>query len=136
MKNRNRISIVLGPALLVCLMASAAAAQEWTDWLGPQGGIRIRAGLRDRDQNAEHHVAAVEVEVQNVWLNYPDVFVQPGIRVGVLQYEIDRCPKILTTDTRLQFQDLSPGAHSITVSVLGINNELLAPEAKLNVVIP
>lgn len=113
-----------------------ASAQEWSDWQGPSGGVRIRAGLRDPAANGKYHAAAIEVEVENVWLNYPDAYAGSGIRIGVLQYEIDQCPKILTTDTRLRFQDLSPGTHLITISLLDLNQQLLAPEVKLTVVIP
>lgn len=123
----STIFMVFGPT---------AAAQDWTDWQGPNGGTRIRAGLRDRVQNAQKHVAAIEVEVQNVWLNYPDVFAQPGVRVGVLEYQMDQCPKILTTDTRLRFLDLPAGNHTITVSLLDIHNQLLAPEAKMTLDVP
>jgi hypothetical protein len=134
---KNRVVIVTSLVILFIGTArTTAAAQEWTDWQGPNGGVRIRAGLRDRDQNAQKHVAAVEVEVQNVWLNYPDVFAQPGVRVGVLQYQLDQCPKILTTDTRLQFVDLPPGDHAITVNLLDINNQLLAPAAKMTLTVP
>jgi hypothetical protein len=118
------------------MLVASASAQEWTDWQGPSGGARIRAGLRDRAQNAEKHAASVEVEVQNIWLNYPNDFAQPGISVGVLQYQLDHCPTILTTDTRLRFQDLPSGSHTISVSLLGTNNRVLAPEAKMTLQIP
>jgi hypothetical protein len=133
--NPIKCSIVFISALL-CLSTGIAAAQEWSEWRGDSGGVRIRAGLRDHVQNAAKHTAAVEVEVQNVWLNYPNAFVQPGIRVGVLEYEVDECPKIITTETRLRFRDLAPGSHTITISLLGLDDQLLTPQVKLNLSVP
>ena len=79
----------------------------------------------------------MEVEVENIWLNYPNDYVEPGIQVGVLQYQIDRCPVILTTETRLRFQKLMRGTHTVTVSLVGSNNQwLLAPPARLRFRIP
>jgi hypothetical protein len=90
----------LGLLLLLLLpIASHLSAQDATDWLGGYGSAKIRAFLRDPAQNEENHVAAVEVEVQNIWLNYPNESVEPGVQVGVLQYQIDHCPPILTTET-------------------------------------
>jgi peroxiredoxin len=59
----------------------------------------------------------VEVEVENIWLNYPNEHVEPGIKIGVLQYQIDHCPAVLTTETRLRFQRLKRGKHTITISL-------------------
>jgi hypothetical protein len=93
--------------------------------------------LRDPAQNAKNHVASVEVEVENIWMNYPNEYVEPGIQVGVLQYQIDRCPAILTIETRLRFQRLKRGQHTIRVSLLGSGNQwLLAPQARLRFRIP
>ena len=128
--------LLVAQFFLLALLVASATAQDWTDWQGPNGGARIRAGLRDRAENAQKHIAAVEIEVQNVWLNYPNAFAQPGVRVGVLQYQVDQCPKVLTTDTRLQFQDLAAGNHIITVNLLDMNNQLLAPQAKMTLVVP
>jgi hypothetical protein len=113
------------------------SAQNATDWLGEYGGPRIRASLRDPTQNARNHVASVEVEVENIWLNYPNEYMESGVRVGVLQYRIDHCPAILTTETRLRFEKLKRGKHAVTIRLLGSNNELLvAPIATLRFRIP
>jgi hypothetical protein len=113
-----------------------ATGQDWTDWLGASGGPMLRVRLRDQALNAKQHVAAVEVDVRNVWLNYPDVFVEPDIQVGVLQYEIDRCPAVLTTETRITFQKLKPGDHTITVRLLSMDMRLLAPQAQVRLRVP
>jgi hypothetical protein len=76
------------PALL--FITSHLAGQDETDWLREYGSSRMRAFLRDPTQNPKNHDASVEVEVQDMWLNYPNEYVEPGIQVGVLQYQIDR----------------------------------------------
>ena len=134
LKGRGCLGLLL---LLFVAIASDLASQDATNWLGECGNARIRAFLRDPVRNAENHVAAVEVEVENIWLNYPNDYVEPGIQVGVLQYQIDRCSTILTTETRLRFQKLKPGKHTITVRLLSsANQRLLAPAARLCLRIP
>jgi non-ribosomal peptide synthetase component E (peptide arylation enzyme) len=96
----------------------------------------LRARLRDEAQNAKNHIAAVEVEVQNVWLNFPDVVSQSVVQTGVLQYKVDHCPAIVTTETRIRFQQLTRGHHTITIGLLGADNRLLAPTVKLPITVP
>ncbi len=122
--------------VLLCMTPVRAFSQDWTDWLGPQGSASLRARLKDKKQNAENHIASVEVEVQDIWLNFPNAAEQPGIEVGVSQYQVDHCPAVVTTDTELRFEGLKPGGHSITVGVLGLDNSLLTPKAKLEVRVP
>ena len=134
MKNSFKSCISVSLLLLPFFFFSiGAAAQDRTDWLGPSAGPVLRPRLRDKAQNARQHIAAVEVEVKNVFLNDPDIFAQAGVQVAVLEYEVDHCPMIVTTETRIRFRKLTPG---ITVALLGIDNRLLAPRAKLKVRIP
>jgi hypothetical protein len=121
--------------LVIVILAPVSMAQDWTFWQGPPGGTRIRARLRDKDANAKIHKAAVEVEVENIWLHAPSPFPQP-IEAGVLRYEVDHCPPILTTDTRLSFDQLSAGDHTITIVVVGAENQPITPSVKLEVTIP
>lgn len=127
--------------LLIALLASLflaeiAIAQDWTVWEGAQQAPRLRAQLRDKDQNARNRVAAVEVQVRNVWLHYPNPVPQQGIRAAVLEYKLDNCAPILTTDTRLRFEGLSSGEHAITVTLVGEDNRTISPPARLQVAIP
>jgi len=126
----------LAALLLFTTAFGATRGPDWTDWLGPQGFPRLRARLRDEPQNAEKHMASVEVEVQNIWLNLPDAVPIAEAPAGALEYEVDHCPPVLTADTRIRFQQLTPGSHLITVGLLGSDNQLLAPRAKLEVTIP
>jgi len=120
----------------VVVLPAAAAGTHWTDWLGPSGSPKLRADLKNETQSAQNHVADVEVEVENVWLNFPDNINQTGVTTGVLRYQVDRCPPVVTTETRIQFEQLTRGNHLITVELLGRDNRQLAPAAKLEVRIP
>lgn len=121
--------------MLLVLFVSAHA-QNWTDWSGPQGAARLRARVLDPEINARQHSAGVEVEVQNVFVHHPEFANQSGMQDGILQFQADTCPVILTTDTRMTFQQLSSGTHAIVVRLLGLDNRPLAPEVKLQVRIP
>jgi hypothetical protein len=115
--------------------STAPPVANWTDWLGSQGGPRLRARLRDEAQLADAHEAAVEVEVENIWLRSAPVS-DSGIAQGVLQYQLDQCAPVTTADTRLRFGQLSPGTHTIAVGVLNASNHLITPKAQLPVHIP
>jgi hypothetical protein len=112
------------------------ADTDWTDWVGPSGAPQLRARLKAKAQNAAQHVAVVEVEVRNAFLDNPNVIAQTGVALGILQYQIDQCPTIVTTDSQLQFQRLARGSHVITVVLIGRDNRLLTPRVNLQVTIP
>lgn len=137
---QRMLKIASRTALLVSLAAglmSPATAQNWSMWQGSEGGVQVRARLRDKEQNARQHLAAVEVEVQNVWLHYPAPVPQDGIQVAVLEYRLDSCPPVLTTDTRLRFDQLAPGVHRVRVALLGANDSSpISPVVTLEVNIP
>jgi hypothetical protein len=123
--------------LLLCLVLSPAAnAQNWTAWQGPAGGAQLRARLLFEADDAAQHMAAVEVEVGNIWLHDPDLFSQSGLAAGVLDYQIDNCPPIITTDTHIRFADISSGPHTITVRLLGTDNQSLGPKVRLAFRVP
>lgn len=123
--------------LLVSLaLAGLAAAQDWTLWQGAKGAPRLRAELWNKQQNARKHLAQVEVEVQNVWVHAPDVVPQTGVPQGVLKYQLDSCAPIVTTDTKLKFEQLKSGSHRINVSLVGMDDRPLSPPATLTLSIP
>lgn len=109
---------------------------DWTLWQGQPDSVQLRARLRDEALYAAQHTAAVEVEVQKIWLTRPVPVPQGGVQQGILRYQLDQCPPAVTTDTRLRFEQLSPGSHTITVVVLGLDHRLLTPFATLHVKIP
>lgn len=114
----------------------APTAADWTAWQGTRGSAQIRARLRDKAQYAAQHIAAVEVEVQNVWLTLPAPVSSAGVVQAILRYQLDHCPPAVTTGTGLRFDQLSRGSHTITVVALGIDNRLLTPYATMHVKIP
>jgi hypothetical protein len=70
--NPIKLSIFFISALL-WLSTGIAAAQEWSDWKGASGGVRIGAGLRDHVQNAAKHTVAVSLLVLDNELLTPQV---------------------------------------------------------------
>jgi len=122
---------------LVCLLCIfQTAGPGWTDWAGPVGGPRLRARLLDGTDNAKKRVAAVEVEAKNVWLHSPVPTSAYGVVTAVLQYRLDSNPPVVTSDTRLRFEQLPSGNHIITVALLGVDHRVISGPAKLSVHIP
>jgi hypothetical protein len=111
-------------------------APGWTDWEGVQGGPRLRARLVDESSNAKRHAAAVEVEAQHVWLHTPSPSSEYGVVTAVIQYRVDSNPSVVTPDTRIKFERLSPGKHIITVALLGVGERPISGVVRLVVYIP
>lgn len=135
------ISLLLLSSFSFAQLEPAAAPEvpptaDWTLWQGQPDSVQIRARLRDEASYAAQHTAAVEVEVQRIWLSPPVPVPRGGVQQGILQYHLDRCPPVVTTDTRLRFEQLSPGDHTITIAVLGLDHRQLTPFATLHVKIP
>lgn len=132
--------LLLVPALAMQLapppIPEVPPAPDWTEWLGNVGSPRMRARLRDVSEYAAQHAAAVEVEVQNIWLHSPIPASTSGVQQGVLRYQSDDCPPVITTDTRLRFGQLSSGKHTIKVTVLGFNDRQVTPSANLQLKVP
>lgn len=113
----------------------APPTEGWTEWQGGEGLPRLRARLSDAAAAAAQHKATVEVEAENVFLHSP-VVSTAKLRQGLLRYQVDRCPPILTVDTNLQFGSLASGEHTIIVAIIGPKDEVIAPEARLQIRIP
>lgn len=122
--------------LLFAISTPQAPAADWSPWLGPAAGVRIRARLRDKDENARNHQDSLEVEVQNAFLHPPNAVAQSGVAEGELKYQIDECPAVVTTDTRITLQQIPAGAHTISVALVGWDNRLIVPPVKLPLEIP
>jgi hypothetical protein len=122
---------------MVCvLLMGTMAGQGWTDWQGRTEGPQIRARLLDSATNAEKHVASVEVEVKHVWLHSPAPISQYGVRSALLEYKLDNDPSVVTSDTRLKFEQLAPGNHVIAIMLIGIDDRQIGSVAKLSVAVP
>jgi hypothetical protein len=92
--------------------------------------------LLNESDNAKERVAAVEVEAQHVWLHPPVPPSAYGVVTAILQYRLDSDPPVVTSDTRLRFEQLPSGNHVITVALLGVDHHLISGPAKLSAHIP
>jgi hypothetical protein len=120
--------------LLGVFLVGVVAAQEGV-WQGEQDHPMLRATLRDKDKNAQKHAAQVEVETRNFGLVNLGVS-YGGSDVGLLEYQVDQGPVLATTDTEAMFRDLTPGKHTITVSLVNTEYKDLGAKAELEVDIP
>jgi|SRR5579864_2735160 len=110
------LALIVGAASVLCVAQLAPApvpvpppAPDWTDWSGPAGSVRIRARVR-QDPPPSSHSAAVEVEVEHVFLTDSTL---AGTDRGMLRYQLDQCPSVVTVATTLRFDRLPSGDHKI-----------------------
>jgi hypothetical protein len=127
---RSAIALLSG-----VFLTSVVAAQEGV-WQGEQNHPMLRATFKNKDKNAEKHAAVVEVETQNIGLVASDVSSYAGNDMGLLEYQVDQAPVLATADTRVMFRDLTPGKHTITVSLVNTEYRELGAKAELEVDIP
>jgi hypothetical protein len=125
------------PVVFTCvLFAVQIATQGWTDWAGTVGGPRVRARLLNEADNSKAHVASVEVEVQHVWLHAPESPGEYGVVSALLQYRVDNNPSVVTSDSRLRFEQLPSGNHVITIVLVGADDRAISGPARLSAQIP
>ncbi len=118
-----------------CLFALPAAAQE-NSWQGPEKGPQLKAHLVDKEKNAARRIAVVEVDVRNVTLTDPIAYRDSGSGMGHLQYRVDSGPYILPMANQLVFEGLTPGKHTIEVSLADGAFRPLGAQVALELVIP
>jgi hypothetical protein len=127
------------PLVLACMFFTIQIADPgWTDWIGPVGGVRLRARLLNETDNSKLHAASMEVEVKHVWLHTPgpSSAYSYGVVAAVLRYQLDSNPPVVTPDPRLRFEQLPSGNHVITIVLLGADDRVISGPAKLSVHIP
>lgn len=101
------------------------------------GKAQLQASLVDEQKRAQEGEATVKVRVSGVKLTDPDsANEQPKEGEAHIHYRLDDGPTVATTATKLEFHDLTPGEHSITVMLSGNNHEPLGAEQTLTVTIP
>ncbi len=120
---------------LSCLFVLPATAQE-NSWQGREKGPQLKAHLVDKDKNAARRIAVVEVDVRNVTLTDPISYPNSGSEMGHLQYRMDDGPYILPMANQLAFEGLTPGKHTIEVSVADGAFRPMGAQVKLDLVIP
>ena len=77
----------------------------------------------------------MDVDVRNVTLTDPITY-GGGPGMGHLQFRVDNGPYILPMTNRLVFEGLTPGKHTIEVSLADGSFRPLGAKADLEVVIP
>ncbi len=120
---------------LSCLFVLPATAQE-NSWQGPEKGPQLKAHLVDKEKNASRRIAVVDVDVRNVTLTDPIAYRDSGSGMGHLQYRVDNGPYILPMANQLAFEGLTPGKHTIEVSVADGAFRPLGAQVALELVIP
>ena len=114
---------------LACLVALASPGAALADPM-------LEAKLVDAKATA-HGSAAVQVSVSGIDLVDPaTVQEKPRAGQGHLHYRIDSGPVVATPSTKLSLHELSPGEHSIEVTLVGNDHEPLGPRATVPVSIP
>lgn len=120
--------------LLFSFLILAAAAQE-NSWQGSDRGPQLKAQLVDKDRNASRRIVIVDVDVKNVALADPTER-NSNSDTAYLQYRIDGGPYILPMNNKLVFEGLTPGKHTIEVTLADGAFRLMGPKAEMEVVIP
>jgi hypothetical protein len=101
------------------------------------GDLKLTASLVDADKNGAARTAVVQAAVDGLELVDPaSVNEQARDGQGHLHYQLDNGPLIATTNTKMSFHELSSGAHSVTVSLVGNDHAPLGPQQTLTVHIP
>ncbi len=119
----------------VSLFVLPATAQEGS-WQGSKNGPQINARLVDKDKNASRRIAVVEVDVKNVTLTDPISYRDSSSGMGHLQFRVDEGPYIVPMTNRLVFEGLTPGKHTIEVSLADGSFRPMGAKAELEIVIP
>lgn len=104
-----------------------------------QGGglLTFEAKLVDPTTKAKSKGATVEVKVEGTHMVDPDTTNgKPAPGQNHLHYQLDNGPIIATTATKLSFHELTPGPHTIKVTLAENNHAPVGRENVLTVTIP
>jgi hypothetical protein len=101
----------------------AEAAEENAGAGASLGNASLSAKLVDEKANAQKAAAIIEVKVK-------------GVTEPRLQYKVDDGPAMETSDMRVRFRGLKPGAHQIQVLLQGQDGAALGPSEMLSVTVP
>lgn len=96
----------------------------------------MTAKLVDPEKKAAKKEATVEVSTAVKLIDPSTVGDKPMTGQGHLHYQVDNGPIIATPAAKLSFHELTPGAHTITVTLVGNDHKPLGPAQKLTVTIP
>ena len=117
--------------ILTCLLLFGTAPL-----IDAQGTASMTAKLVDPEKKAAMREATVEVTVNVKLIDPASVGEKPTAGQGHLHYQVDTGPIIATPAAKLSFHELSPGAHTIVVTLVGNDHKPLVPAQKLTVTVP
>jgi hypothetical protein len=131
----NRLGFFTTAGLLALLVVFGTP--RFVDAQGQGGQPSLTAKLVDPETKAAKKEATVEVTTTGVAMTDPaSVGEKPAPGQGHLHYQVDQGPVIATPTTKLSFHGLTPGAHSIIVTLAGNDHKPLLPPQTLNITIP
>ena len=90
----------------------------------------------DTDKTASRRLYGVEVAVRIITLTDPISYRDGGSGMGHLQYRVDDGPYIVPMTNRLVFEGLTPGKHTIEVSLADGSFRPMGAKADLEIVVP
>ena len=97
--------------------------------------VTLEVRLANEQAMAKQKMATVEVTVTGTTIS--DMAAMPGIGGGAhLHYQIDNGPVIATSVKHLTFAKLTPGDHTINVTVADENHQPISETQTLKVTIP
>jgi hypothetical protein len=130
---RSLSSITVLIALVSLLGVKATDAQT------PSGSMKptMTAKLIDPDKKAAEGGATIEVTVSGVELTDPAMANEkPVAGQAHLHYQVDKGPVVATTAAKLSFHELTPGSHTIVVTLVGNDHKTLGSQQQLTVNVP
>ena len=129
-RNLFFFSVTVG-AMVFCIYAHAAETPA------APNPATLTAKLIDPEAKAAKQSATVAVVVTGLQLTDPgSVGEKPAAGQGHLHYQVDKGFIIATTATKLSFHGLTPGTHTIMVSLAANDHSPLGPSETLTVTVP
>lgn len=123
-------------ALTALLVIDGTANQQYPAAKSGSSGATMTAKLVDPEKKAAKQEATVEVSTTVQLIDPSTVSEMPMAGQGHLHYQVDKGPVIATPAAKLSFHELTPGSHTIVVTLVGNDHKPLAPEQKLMIKIP
>lgn len=128
---------LIAVALTGLLVVNGTANQQYPAAKGGSSAATMTAKLVDPGKKAAQQAATVEVSTTGIQLIDPaTVNEMPMAGQGHLHYQVDKGPVIATPAAKLSFHGLTPGSHTIVVTLAGNDHNPLGPEQRLMVTVP
>jgi hypothetical protein len=139
--------------LALCGFGSPLAYSQWKEppstgspeyrlpdrtYIAGQSGMAptLTATLQAPENNAAHHTVVVRAQTDGVELQYPQAKDEPLLGCGHIEYQLDGSMPENTAARLWTFSRISPGDHTITVRLVGADNQELVKPTRLRVHVP